>query len=74
MSKENISSGDLGIMLMDFIATLNTPIPGVLAALSFVAGTIACEAGYSKEDSTQAFGEAYENAKLRLAKLKMELN
>jgi hypothetical protein len=74
MSKENISSGDLGIMLMDFIATLDTPIPGVLAALSFVTGTIACEAGYSKEDSMQAFGDSYEQAKLRLKKLKMELN
>jgi hypothetical protein len=74
MSKENISSGELGIMLMDFIATLETPIPGVLGALTFVAGTIACEAGYSKEDSMQAFGESYEQAKLRLKKLKMELN
>jgi hypothetical protein len=74
MNKENIASGDLGIMLMEFIATLDTPITGVLAALSFVTANVACEAGYTKEESMQAFGDVYENAKLRLEMLKTELN
>jgi hypothetical protein len=74
MNEQKITGPELGIMLMEFIATLDVPITGVLAALSFVTGTIACEAGYSKEDSVQAFGDSYEQAKLRLEKLKMELN
>jgi hypothetical protein len=74
MNKESIASEDLGIMLMEFIATLDTPITGVLAALSFVAATIACESGYTKEESMKAFGDVFENAKLRLEMLKTELN
>ena len=74
MSEQEMTAPELGIMFMEFIATLDMPITGVLAALSFVTGTIACEAGFSKEDSVQAFGDSYEQAKLRLEKLKMELN
>jgi hypothetical protein len=41
---------------MEFIGTLeDTPIQGILAALSVVTATIACEAGYEEEKAVYAF-------------------
>jgi hypothetical protein len=75
MNKEPLTGAELGIALMEFIATLEgTPVQGVLAALSVVTATIACEAGFEEEEAVYAFRKSFGEAKSRLEKLKKELN
>ena len=75
MNKEPLTGAELGYALMEFIGTLEgTPVQGVLAALSVVTATIACEAGYEEEKAVYAFRKSYGEAKRRIEKLKKELN
>ena len=75
MSEQEITGNQLGLMLMEFLATLeNTPTPSILAALSIVTATIACESGYDEEKAVYAFRKCYGEAKRRITRLKKELN
>ena len=75
MSDQEITGNQLGLMLMEFLGTLeNTPTPSILAALSIVTATIACESGYDEEKAVYAFRKCYGEAKRRIARLKKELN
>ena len=76
-NKEKIvmTSEQLGVALMEFVGTLEeTPIQGILAALSMVTATIACESGYEEEKAVYAFRKSYGEAKKRIAQLKRVLN
>ena len=75
MSEKPLTGEELGVALMEFIGTLeNTPIQGILAALSVVTGTIACEAGYEEEKAVYAFRKSYGEAKHRIQSLRKVLN
>ena len=75
MNEDNITGQQLGIMLMEFLGTLeNIPAPSMLAALSIVTATIACESGYDEEKAVYAFRKCYGEAKRRIVRLKKELN
>jgi hypothetical protein len=75
MSEETITGQQLGIMLMEFLGTLeNIPAPSMLAALSIVTATIACESGYDEEKAVYAFRKCYGEARRRIVRLKKELN
>ena len=75
MSEQEITGNQLGLMLMEFLGTLeNTPTPSILAALSIVTATIACESGYDEEKAVYAFRKCYGEAKRRITRLKKELN
>ena len=50
------SSEELAVMLMEFLGTLeNTPVSSILAALTTVAASLACEAGYEEDASVNVF-------------------
>ena len=75
MNEEKITGQQLGIMLMEFLATLeDTPTPSILAALSMVTATIACETGYDEEKAVYAFRKCYGEAQRRIKRLQKELN
>jgi len=75
VSEEKITGQQLGVMLMEFLATLeDTPTPSILAALSMVTATIACETGYDEEKAVYAFRKCYGEAKRRIKRLQKELN
>ena len=75
MSDKPLTGEELGVALMEFIGTLeNTPVTAVLAALSIVTATVACEAGYDEEKTVYAFRKCYGTAKRRIARLRKELN
>jgi hypothetical protein len=75
MSEKPLTGEELGVMLMDFIGTLeDTPVQGILAALSVVTATIACEAGYEEEKAVYAFRKSYGEAKRRIERLRRVLN
>lgn len=75
MSDKPLTGEELGVALMEFIGTLeNTPVTAVLAALSIVTATVACQAGYDEEKAVYAFRKCYGTAKRRIAKLRKELN
>jgi hypothetical protein len=75
MSDKPLTGEELGIALMEFIGTLEgTPTSGILAALSVVTATIACEAGYEEEKAVYAFRKCYGEAKRRIARLRRVLN
>jgi hypothetical protein len=58
------SSEELAVMLMEFLGTLeNTPVSSILAALTTVAASIACEAGYEEDASVNVFRECFQTAK-----------
>jgi hypothetical protein len=58
------SSEKLAVMLMEFLGTLeNTPVSSILAALTTVAASIACEAGYEEDASVNVFRECFQTAK-----------
>ena len=75
MNEKPLTGEELGVALMEFIGTLeNTPIEGILAALSVVTGTIAYEAGYEEEKAVYAFRKSYGEAKRRIQRLRKVLN
>jgi hypothetical protein len=75
MNDRPLTGEELGVALMEFIGTLkDTPTSGILAALSVVTATIACEAGYEEEKAVYAFRKCYGEAKLRIERLKRVLN
>lgn len=75
MNEKPLTGEELGIALMEFIGTLEgTPISGILAALSVVTATIACEAGYEEEKAVYAFRKSYGEAKRRITRLRRVLN
>jgi hypothetical protein len=75
MSDRPLTGEELGVALMEFIGTLeDTPIQGILAALSVVTATIACEAGYEEEKAVYAFRKSYGEAKRRIQRLRKVLN
>jgi hypothetical protein len=75
MSDKPLTGEELGVALMEFIGTLeDTPIQGILAALSVVTATIACEAGYEEEKAVYAFRKSYGEAKRRIQRLRKVLN
>ena len=75
MSDHEITGEELGVMLMEFLGTLEkTPATSMLAALSMVTATIACETGYDEEKAVYAFRKCYGIAKRRIKNLKKELN
>ena len=75
MNEKPLTGEELGIALMEFIGTLEgTPTSGILAALSVVTATIACEAGYEEEKAVYAFRKSYGEAKRRIARLRRVLN
>jgi|TARA_R110000868_G_scaffold311109_1_gene572231 hypothetical protein len=75
MEGNTLTSSELGIALMEFIGTLEgTPTAGILAALSIVTATIACEAGYEEEKAVYAFRKSYGEAKRRIKRLRKEMN
>jgi len=75
MTTDNLTSEELGVMLMEFLATLDKiPVTGILAALSTVTASIACEAGFSEKDSVEAFRECFKIAQKRVNTLKKGLN
>jgi hypothetical protein len=58
------SSEELAVMLMEFLGTLeNTPVSSILAALTTVAASLACEAGYEEDSSVNVFRECFQTAK-----------
>jgi hypothetical protein len=58
------SSEELAVMLMEFLGTLeNTPVSSILAALTTVAASLACEAGYEEDASVNVFRECFQTAK-----------
>ena len=75
MNETNLTAQELGVALMEFIGTLDkTPVTGILAALSMVTATIACESGYEEEKAVYAFRKSYGEAKRRIQRLRKELN
>ena len=75
MSEKDITSEELGVLLMEFLARLDhIPTTGVLAALSIVTATIAYESGYDEEKAVYAFRKSYGEAKRRAKRMKKELN
>ena len=75
MNEKPLTGEELGIALMEFIGTLEgTPTTGILAALSVVTATIACEAGYEEEKAVYAFRKSYGEAKRRIERLRRVLN
>lgn len=75
MSEQEITGQELGVMLMEFLGTLEkTPVTSMLAALSMVTATIACESGYDEEKAVYAFRKCYGEAKRRIKRLQKELN
>ena len=75
MNEQEITGSQLGLMLMEFLGTLeNIPAPSMLAALSIVTATIACESGYDEEKAVYAFRKCYGEAKRRIKRLQKELN
>jgi hypothetical protein len=58
------SSEELAVMLMEFLGTLeNTPVSSILAALTTVAASIACEAGYEEDASVDVFRNCFQTAR-----------
>ena len=58
------SSEELGVMLMEFVGTMeNTPVTAILAALTTVAASIACEAGYDEDASVDVFRNCFQAAR-----------
>jgi hypothetical protein len=58
------SSEELAVMLMEFLGTMeNTPVSSILAALTTVAASLACEAGYEEDASVNVFRECFQTAK-----------
>ena len=75
MNEEQITGGELGVMLMEFLGTLeHKQAPSMLAALSIVTATIACESGYDEEKAVYAFRKCYGEAQRRVKRLKKDLN
>lgn len=77
MSEEKVefTSEQLGTALMEFIGTLEgVSTQGILAAMSVVTATIACEAGYTEEKAVYAFTKSYREAKRRIQMLRKVLN
>lgn len=75
MNEQEITGQQLGVMLMEFLGTLeNIPTPSMLAALSIVTATVACESGYDEEKAVYAFRKCYGEAKRRIKRLQKELN
>ena len=61
---DKFSSEELAVMLMEFLGTLeNTPVSSILAALTTVAASLACEAGYEEDASVNVFRECFQTAK-----------
>jgi hypothetical protein len=58
------SSEELAVMLMEFLGTMeNTPVSSILAALTTVAASLACEAGYEEDASVNVFRECFQTAR-----------
>lgn len=75
MSDKSLTAEQLGMSLMEFIGSLDDmPVPAVLAALSIVTATVACESGYDEEKAVYAFRRSYGEAKRRIEKLRKVLN
>jgi len=69
------SSEELAVMLMEFLGTLeNTPVNSILAALTTVAASLACEAGYEEDASVNVFRECFQTAKEQLIARNKGLN
>jgi hypothetical protein len=61
---DKFSGEELAVMLMEFLGTLeNTPVSSILAALTTVAASIACEAGYDEDASVDVFRGCFQTAK-----------
>jgi uncharacterized membrane protein len=75
MSNRPLTGEELGVALMEFVGTLEgTSTQAVLAALSIVTASVACEAGYEEEKAVYAFRKCYGEAKRRIQRLRKELN
>jgi len=58
------SSEELAVMLMEFLGTLeSTQVSAILAALTTVAASIACEAGYDEDASVDVFRNCFQTAR-----------
>ena len=73
--EQKITSEQLGVMLMEFLGTQShLETSSILAALSVVTATIACQAGFEEEKAVYAFRKSYGHAKKRLKRIQKELN